>query len=229
VGRLGVIPLAIHTIPTQVVALAYLVPQSIGVALSTRLGTLLPQDVRLSKQLVIWSFFACSILFGSLSLALYAFRGTIIRILVSEDEVIEGCERIWWKVCLNYFLWCVFGFNEAIAVALGMQWTLGWLTVVVLWIFGLPCTWYFGIVRYQSIDVVWSWLIAPYAIMDAALMVSFICQDWDKISEDIREREEMDESSDEDESDAEDDEPQSSRNGTSETTYLLSANGNGQT
>jgi Na+-driven multidrug efflux pump len=229
VGQLGVIPLAIHTIPTQVVTLGYLIPQSIGTALSTRLGTLLPQDVRLSKQLVIWSFVACSILFGAMSLALFAFRGIIIRILVLEDEVIEGCERIWWKVCVNFFLWCVFGFNEAIAVALGLQWTLGWLTIVIMWIFALPCTWYFGIVKYQSIDVVWSWLIAPYAIMDVALMVSFICQDWDKISEEIREREEMDESSDEDESESEDEEPTSSNNGVAETTYLLGANGIGKT
>jgi multidrug resistance protein, MATE family len=224
VGRLGVLPLAIHTVPTQVVTLCFLVPESIGIALSTRLGTLLPQDVRLAQQLVIWSFVVCSIIFGIMSYSLYAFRGTIIRLIVSDEDVIEGCERIWWKVSLNFFLWCVYGLNEGVAVALGLQWTLGWLTIVVLWMFGLPCAWYFGIIRYQSIDVVWSWLIVPYACIDVALIVSFLLQDWNKISEEIREREEMEESSSDEESEPEDENGRSLY-GAVDTADLLGDNG----
>lgn len=118
----------------------------------------------------------------------------------------------------------MFGLNDGVAVALGMQWTIGWLTLVFLWIFGLPCAWYFGVVRYESIDVVWSWLIPPYACMNVALMASFYYQDWDRISEEIREREEMEESSSDEESESEDEKPQSGY-GAVDTTDLLAGNG----
>jgi Na+-driven multidrug efflux pump len=227
VGRLGVLPLAIHTVPTQIVTLAFLVPESIGVALSTRLGTLLPQDVRLTQQVAMFSFVVCIIIYGTMAYAMYAFRATIIRSIASEEdeEVIEGCERIWWKVCLMFFVWCMYGFNEGVAVALGLQWTVGCLTMIFLWLFGLPCAWYFGIVHYQSIDVVWSWLIPPYACMNVTLMVSFFYQDWDRISEEIREREQMEESSSDDESESEDEQLQC-RYGAVDTADLLGENGN---
>jgi Na+-driven multidrug efflux pump len=141
VGVLGVFSLSIHAVPTQVLMMSFMLPLSAAIALSVRLGVLLPRNVARSKKVTVWTLFVCTILFGIHAYALYFFRMPIIRIFAYEPEVLDGCERIWWKVCTHYFLLSLFGVNTGVATGLGMQWTLGCVTFFFLWFFALPGTW----------------------------------------------------------------------------------------
>jgi Na+-driven multidrug efflux pump len=192
VGVLGVFALSIHAVPTQVLMMNFMLPLAASIALSVRLGVLLPQNVARSKTLAVWSLCVCTILFGIQSFALYVFRMPIIRIFAYEPEVLDGCEQIWWKVCTYNFVLSIFGVNTGVATGLGMQWTLGWVTIFFLWFFALPGAWYYGIHVHKSIDVVWSWLVSPYILMNIVLWVAFVRQDWYQISREIRAREGMD-------------------------------------
>jgi MATE family multidrug resistance protein len=59
IGRtLGIIPLSVHTIPTQVIMVSFMIPLGVGVALSVRLGVILSQSVRRAKELVVSCFVA---------------------------------------------------------------------------------------------------------------------------------------------------------------------------
>jgi hypothetical protein len=95
-------------------------------------------------------------------------------------------------VCKYFFLLSLFGVNTGIATGLGMQWTLGCITFCFLWLVALPGAWYYGIHVHASIDVVWTWLIAPCIFMNIVLWIAFVKQDWYRISSDIKAREGMD-------------------------------------
>jgi Na+-driven multidrug efflux pump len=191
VGVLGVLSLSIHAVPTQVIMMSFMLPLSAAIALSVRLGVLLPQNVARSKKVVVVTYIVCTIVFALHAYALYAFRMPIIRIFAHETNVIDGCERIWWKVCTHFFLLSLFGVNAGIATGLGMQWTLGCVTFCFLWFVALPGAWYYGIHVHASIDVVWTWLILPYVFMNLVLWIAFVRQDWYRISNDIKAREGM--------------------------------------
>ena len=74
VGTLGVLPLSVHTIPTQVLTVSFMFPIGIGIALSIRVGATLPRNVKRAQQLVV----ACSLvsicLFAIMSACLWVFR-----------------------------------------------------------------------------------------------------------------------------------------------------------
>lgn len=76
-----------------------------------------------------------------------------------------------------------------VATGLGMQWTLGVVTFVFLWIFGLPAVYFFAVVRNGGISSAWTWVYPPYIIMNIVLIVTFVCADWYGISAAIRKRE----------------------------------------
>jgi len=106
-------------------------------------------------------------------------------------QVLEGCDEIWAQVCLYIFLLSVFALCTGTATGLGMQWTLGTVNFVCLWLVGLPSAYYFGIVKYHSLPVVWNFITPPYWIMNAGLMFVFGCRtDWHRIARTIRQREE---------------------------------------
>lgn len=192
IGTLGVVPLSVHTVPSQFLTIAFMVAFGIGVSLSVRLGHILPLSVTRAKY-VVWltTIISCA-LFGIMSICLYQFRSTIYRIFTDDPEVLAGCEKIWWKVCFYFFLLSWFAINTGIANGLGMQWTLGWLTILFLWFIGVPGLWYYGLQGYESLDVVWSWIDPPYIFINAALLFAFISADWEDISIEIRKREGID-------------------------------------
>jgi hypothetical protein len=75
------------------------------------------------------------------------------------------------------------------ATGLGMQWTLGLVTVVFLWVMGMPAAYYFAVVRGGGMGLAWSWIVPPYICINATLMVCFLLKDWDKLANEIRLRE----------------------------------------
>lgn len=202
IGTLGVVPLSVHTVPTQFITVFLMVPLGCGTALAIRLGNILPSyhgGVRHSKVLVGSCFVVSILVFGAVSTAMYHWRHQIYSVFINEEiepEVWAGCDEIWWMVSSFYFNVSIFLINMGIATGLGMQWTLGLITVFFLWVFGFPAAWYAAQEKahvtgegIEGLVAAWKWINPPYTGINLALIVSFVLKDWYMIRDTIRERE----------------------------------------
>jgi hypothetical protein len=102
---------------------------------------------------------------------------------------LQGCEEIWWKVCVYFFNLAMFGITMGTATGLGMQWTLGLVTIIFLWVMGFPAAYYFSVVRGGGLEVAWTWIVPPYMCINVTLIVNFLLKDWDKLANEILKRE----------------------------------------
>jgi len=91
IGTLGVLPLSVHTVPTQVLTVSFMMPVGIGIALSIRLGATLPRNVKRAQQLVVGCVLVSTILFAIMSIIMWTCRESIFRIFSTEQEVLEVC------------------------------------------------------------------------------------------------------------------------------------------
>jgi MATE family multidrug resistance protein len=89
VGTLGVLPLSVHTIPTQVLTVSFMIPIGIGIALSIRLGATLPRNVKRAQQLVVGCGLFSIALFGIMSLLMWTCRNYIFGLFTTEQDVLE--------------------------------------------------------------------------------------------------------------------------------------------
>jgi Na+-driven multidrug efflux pump len=191
VGTFGVLPLSVHTVPTQVLTVAFMIAYGIGVALSIRLGATLSHNVKRAQQLVMGCSLVSTVLFAIMTILMYTYRNFIFHLFTTEPDVLDGCERIWWKVVVYFIVLAIFGVNMGIATGLGMQWTLGIVTLVFLWFIGLPVMYYFAWLQGGGLETVWTWVYPPYFFMNAVLVGAFCLADWHAISASIRKREGM--------------------------------------
>ena len=198
IGKLGQVPLAVHTVPTQVLMVAFMVPLGLGIALSIRLGQVLPRSVTRAKQLLVWTFIVAFILVSGISGWLYIYRNFVFHIFTNEDQVLKGCESIWPQVVFYNWTLSISAISMGAATGLGMQWTLGFVTFTCLWVVGMPGLWYFAIHREGGIEVAWNWIYPPYMAMNTIMCYYFYIADWDAISKSIRIREGIDSDSDSD-------------------------------
>ena len=182
VGLLGVLPLSAHTIPTQVIFLTFMFPVGLGIALAIRLGTLLSQSVPMAKMLTVGSLCFSVVVFGLQSILLYQCQDWVFSIFTDETAVIDLCKQVWFHVCLYLFLLSMFGMNVGISIGLGLQWTLGVVTVACLWFLGLPMTYYFSIVQGGGFSAVWIWIWPPYILINICMGLAFITRDWNEIA-----------------------------------------------
>lgn len=189
VGTFGVIPLSVHTVPTQVLQVAFMIPLGIGIALSVRVGATLPLNVRRAKLIVAGCYVVGGSLMVVMSLLLYIHRLRMFHMFTNDEEVIEGCERIWLDVVFYFFNLSIYGFHMGTLTGLGMQWTLATVTVVHLWGIGLPMAYYFAVVRGGGLEAVWRTLYPPYVAMNIILCYAFATADWHVISAEIRKKE----------------------------------------
>jgi Na+-driven multidrug efflux pump len=196
-------PLSVHTVPTQVLMVGFMFPLGIGIALAVRLGATLPQSAPRAKQLTIGCYLASAVLFGSFAICMYVWRVAIFSVFTSEPEVIEGCERIWWKVCVYYFNLSVYGINMGISTGLGKQWMFGIVTFVFLWGLSLPAIYYFAIRGGGGLDMAWACIYQPYIAMNMYFLYAFWKEDWEAIRIEIRIREKMDDNSSQDDNEGE--------------------------
>jgi multidrug resistance protein, MATE family len=189
IGTFGVVPLSVHTIPTQLIMITFMGPYSLGIALSIRLGATLPVLVSRAKQTVIDTFISSTLVFGLLSIIMYIQKDWLIGLFTTSDAVTRGCHEIWWKVCMYSFCLSIYGVYMGACVGLGMQWTLGIGTFVSLWLLGLPSAYFLSVVRGGGINMAWSTVWPPYVLLPIALTIAIVSADWDKIANDIRIRE----------------------------------------
>jgi multidrug resistance protein, MATE family len=189
IGTFGIIPLSVHTIPTQLITFQFMGPYSLGIALSIRLGATLPVNVNRSKQIVVDAFIISIVTFGTLSVIMFIYQDWFISIFTTTSDVIIGCHSIWDKVCIYAFCLSVYGIFMGVCVGLGMQWTLGIGTFITLWIIGLPSAYYFSVVKNGGIVMAWTTVWPPYVLLPIALGIAVINADWHTIANDIRIRE----------------------------------------
>ena len=189
IGTFGVIPLSVHTIPTQLIMVTFMGPLSLGIALSIRLGATLPVSVARAKQTVIDSFVVSIAVFGTLTYFMYIKQEFIVHIFTTSDAVMAGCGEIWWKVCTFNFLLAIYGVFMGTCVGLGMQWTLGIATVVTLWLIGLPTAYFLSVLQGGGINSAWTAVWPPYVAIVISLTIAVMRADWHLIADDIRIRE----------------------------------------
>lgn len=189
VGKLGVVPLSVHTVPTQVIYVAFMFPLGIGVAASNRIGVTLSQSVTRAKTLALATLLGASVGFGFCTWLLYVYQTPIFRLFSRDPEVLAGCAEIWPLVCLYMWILGMFGINTGIATGLGMQVTLGMWTLVFLWLFGLPASYYFAIIEGRGLKAIWTWITPPYFLINSTMLVLFYQRDWDEIATLVRIRE----------------------------------------
>ena len=193
IGTMGVVPLSVHTIPTQVLMLGFMPGFGIGIALAVRLGATLPLSVERAGKLTSGTFLACLLLFGVLTVIMYGCQGWIFSLFTTEDDVLDGAKEIWPKVCIYFFNLCIYALNMGIATGLGQQWMFGIVTVVTLWGISLPSMYFLCIVRGGGLSTAWACITQPYIVMNAFLVFHFFFRlDWREIQYTIRIREGMD-------------------------------------
>lgn len=101
VGTLGVLPLSVHTVPTQVLTVSFMIPIGIGVALSIRLGATLPRNVKRAQQLAVTCGLFSTCLFAIMSVFLWTCRARIYRLFTTEQDVLEVSTHYSFIVCLS--------------------------------------------------------------------------------------------------------------------------------
>ncbi|KAL7569901.1 hypothetical protein ACA910_008566 [Epithemia clementina (nom. ined.)] len=190
IGTLGVLPLSVHTVPTQVMFIIFMFPLGIGIALAIRLGTTMTHNVRRAKLIASGSFLCSAVLFSLTSLLMYRLRFFIFSVFTSEPQVIG--DKIWPNVCLYFVNLSMFGVNMGISTGLGMQWTFGIITVVSLWFLGMPASYYFAVVRGGGLEAAWQCIWPQYIVINVSVGSAFFFWDWDEVSSSIRRREGVD-------------------------------------
>eukprot|EP00527_Entomoneis_sp_CCMP2396_P007661 CAMPEP_0198139688 /NCGR_PEP_ID=MMETSP1443-20131203/2955_1 /TAXON_ID=186043 /ORGANISM="Entomoneis sp., Strain CCMP2396" /LENGTH=517 /DNA_ID=CAMNT_0043801889 /DNA_START=56 /DNA_END=1609 /DNA_ORIENTATION=+ len=189
IGTLGVLPLSAHTVPTQLIWVFFMVPMGLGIALAIRLGATLSQNASRGRQLALATFCFSVVVFGSTSILVYRWSELVFSIFTDEDAVKELCREIWFHVCLYIFLLSLFAINVGISIGLGMQWTLGIVTVVSLWLLGFPASYYYSIIKGGGLYAAWVCIWPPYVLINICMGITFLLQDWNEISNLIRIRE----------------------------------------
>ena len=189
VGSLGVLPLSAHTVPTQMLFSLFMLPMGIGIALSIRLGATMTHNVPRAKYLAGGTWIVSFVIFSVISLIMYRFRNAIFTIFTNESQVVELCDEIWVNVCLYFLVLGCFGVNMGICTGLGMQWTFGTVTVLAMWVLGMPASYFFAVVRGGGLPAVWKCAWPPYLLINIGAGCALLLRDWDEISASIRTRE----------------------------------------
>jgi len=163
-----------------------MIPLGIMIGLTVRLGHLIAYDVPKAKKLAAWCMGFTTLLGLMVSTLLYHFRMKISMLFSTDEEVIQGCQEIWPKLCYYIFVLYIFGINSAIMRALGMQWEMAAIIFGCLWMGTLPALVIFAIRRGGGIDAVWSTLPLFYTGMQFLMAYSYIRVDWYQVSKDVR-------------------------------------------
>jgi multidrug resistance protein, MATE family len=197
VGTIGVTELTVHMISTQIIMVTYMIPLGVSEAISIRLGNIIPQSASRAKQLYFWYLVSGTATMTVVSLSVYIFRLPIYHLFTKEDDIIEGCEEIWSKVCFYIFTIGIWSIMDGITTSLGRQWIVGILVVVLLWSISLPLLYYLVIIKNGGLNVAWQCIWPPNLLLIIILAIYISRLDWDAVSEEARMNDSDDDSDDE--------------------------------
>jgi Na+-driven multidrug efflux pump len=189
VGTIGPEDLAIHTVNASISFLTFHLGVGFMVAICTRIGNVLPVSVPRAQSICLWGSLLSYAVFIAVNVFVYLLETPIIKTFTNDPKVIAGCQKTWFDLFLFQLFINLFYVNSGIAVALGMQWTLGILSIVLMFGFGLPLIYYFAIVEDGGVEAVWRWMWPPYLLLSTILMIRFFRSDWEQIAAFVRVRE----------------------------------------
>jgi MatE len=207
IGTMGVIQLSVHTIPTQISSILYMIHLGIAIALSIRIGNMIVLSPNDAKKLSYYTVLISSIFFAILSYYVYIYRYIIYSLFTTDQHVINGCEEIWILVTIFTFNMGLFTVVDGIIQGLGKQWIVGHLTVVYLFLLGLPYFCYYGIYKNGGVYVAWEAMLYPNIALTISTILYLCSVDWEQISNDIKNEDDSDSEkySDDEDSDISDD------------------------
>ena len=193
VGTFGVLPLSAHTIPAAVLDVLFMIPFGIAMALSIRMGNLISHDVSQTKTLALATLTICMAAFGVVSVLLYVLQDLIVSIFTQDADVQDWCALIWPNVAVCYFVLSIYAMVIGMSIGLGLQWTLGVVTVISLWGVGMPSAYYFAVVQEGGLLAVWTWMWPPYLMISVVMCTAIFGGrvDWQEISLQVQKREGM--------------------------------------
>jgi Na+-driven multidrug efflux pump len=183
----------------QIVVVMFTIPLGFGIALTIRIGNLLPLSGHYTKQFTKFCIGISTIFFTILSFGIYVTRHTLFRIFTSDPDILHGCDEIWLYVTIFYFNLSFFCLNLGIATGLGKQGLLGIVCIIYLFGLGLPITYYVTIIIQQQQEgggdglvSAWQSMLPPVIVMNLTLFtILMVFTSWDDIATTIRIREGM--------------------------------------
>jgi Na+-driven multidrug efflux pump len=196
VGKLGIVTMTAHTIPTQIVMNTSMFPIAFGIALAVRMGISMPSSVKKARGIAMVVVGVSVVVFGISSVILYACRDFLIRVFVNPNDggtgydnnadVYSLVESIWSEVSFFNLNVALFGILAGISSGLGKQWVLGTINTFFLWVFGMPVIYYTAVIRENGgLEDAWFWMNVAYMGINGALIVVFVTADWYEIQETI--------------------------------------------
>jgi len=186
-GRLGVVPLAIHSVGYQVIPVAYMIPLGLNIGMTVRMGALLSKNQvdeakRLVRMVLILVFFLATLV----CFLVFTFREQLIGLFTKDEKVVQGSRMIWPYLCGQLFFMFYYCINSGIMKALGKQWFCGGVIVLNLWIISLPTTIYVAVVRNEGLLALWKIVVASYLVLNICLVISYtIFTDWNDVAKQI--------------------------------------------
>lgn len=191
-GKFGIVPLGVHTIAYQLIPLLFMLPFGISIGLSVRLGSILARDVPRAKKLVAGCLVCCTVLAAATACIVYFSCRAIVAIFTSDEEVVQGCLEIWSDVSKFIFLDALFATNSGVLRALGLQWRLGFVVTIGLWLISVPAIYFVSVTKGGGLHSLWRALPPIYTFLNIALFACYYFADWDDISWTIRKRVSLD-------------------------------------
>ena len=89
VGTFGVVPLSIHTIPTQLMAMTIVISVGVGLALSVRIGATISHNVQRAKHLMLGCSVFATVLVSFMTICLWVYRKPFILMFSSDPLVVH--------------------------------------------------------------------------------------------------------------------------------------------
>ncbi len=210
-GRMGTTALVVHSIAYQITPLCWMIPQGLSMATSVRIGNTLGSPpvslaVQNATRLANFSLFY-AIAIGLFQATFLNSRQTfIVNLFLGNEDItntnathmieLQLIQEVWYKICIQVFFLNIFCIEAGILRALGYQWRLATVIVIILWSCTLPTIIYVCFFRdqfdmYQSFLRLWTIIPCGYFLMTAVLFYIIQTADWHEISTEIIEKQQQ--------------------------------------
>jgi len=187
-GTFGVVPFCVHIIAYQLVPICYMFPMGIAMGLTVRIGSVIEGDVPRAKRIATYTV-AFTLLLGALvSFCVYNFRTVIVGLFTDDEEIHEGCRRIWPYVSLHIFILHMHGLNQGLVRSLGLQTKMACVTVLTLWCTAVPVMYYVSIEQNGGIYAIWRMMPIVYLILEFNIAMCYVLSDWETLSRKLGEK-----------------------------------------
>ena len=201
-GRMGTTALVVHSIAYQIIPLCWMIPLGLSMAISVRIGNTLSSPpvslaVQKAKRLANYSFLYAIAIGLIQATFLNTHQNFIVNLFINTKDIIHTndtymielqlTQEVWYKICIDIFILHIFCIEAGILRALGYQWRLATVIVIVLWCCTLPTVIYSCFFRdqfdmYQSFSRLWTIIPCGYILMTTVLFYIIQTADWHEIS-----------------------------------------------